>query len=57
MFIRNAESIKVETYKANDTERDILQKMGKSPLSYKDGKWIFKLDEDIKNMLQKGGVK
>lgn len=51
MFIKNSESIKRKTIEVDEIAKDYLIEHSYSPISFKDGKWLFVVNEEITNVL------
>lgn len=52
MFVKNSESIKRKVIEVDDVARDYLLKHNYSPISFKDGKWLFIVNQEITNVLE-----
>lgn len=52
MFIKNSESIKRKTIEVDEIVRDYLIEHNYSPISFKDGKWLFVENKDITTVLK-----
>lgn len=47
MFVKNSESIKKKYIEVDETTRDYLIEHNYSPISFKEGKWLFIDSEEI----------